>query len=437
MKTLGLDIGTTSISAVVYSTEAKVLCARTVKNDSFLPGEPWERLQDPQIIYDTAMSLVHELLQEHPDVQAIGITGQMHGILYVDLSGNAVSPLYIWQDGRGDLPHPEGGSWAEALSRITGYSLATGYGTVTHAYNLHHGLVPKEAVTFCTIQDYLAMKLSGRTCPVTDLTDAASLGMFDLQNRCFDEAAFQKAGIHPAMVPEVVDHPLLGCGALGIPVYAAIGDNQASFLGATGGRTDVLLVNMGTGGQVSVYSPEYLQTETLETRPFPDSGWLLVGASLCGGRSYALLENFFRQTVKMLTGTEVSAYEAMERELDEARNVTNLPKVSTLFQGTRSDPTQKGSITELTADNFTPLHLMLGLMQGMADELYQMYLGYRNKGGQAPAAMIGSGNGLRRNRHLRRIFEETFSCPLILSENQEEAACGAAIYAANHCNTNS
>jgi sedoheptulokinase len=47
--------------------------------------------------------------------------------------------------------------------------------------------------------------------------------------------------------------------------------------------------------------------------------------------------------------------------------------------------------------------------------------------------MIGSGNGLRKNPHLCRIFEETFDLPLVLSENEEEAACGAAIYAASHC----
>ena len=432
MKTLGLDIGTTSISAVVYSASGGVLATRTVNNDSFLPGASWERLQDPRRIYNTAMSLVKTLLNLYPDVKAIGVTGQMHGILYVDASGNAISPLYIWQDGRGDLPHSQEETWAEYLSRITGYPLATGYGLVTHAYNLHHGLVPPEAAKLCTIQDYLAMKPSGRTVPLTDPTDAASLGMYDLQNRRFDETALKKAGIDAALLPEISSTAILGIGSFGIPVYTAIGDNQASFLGSSQGRTDVLLINMGTGGQVSVFSSDFLETDTLETRPFPDGGWLLVGASLCGGRSYALLESFVQETVKMVTGEEHSAYAAMEQALDSARNIDNLPKVSTLFQGTRIDPSQKAGITELTADNFTPVHLMLGLMQGMAQELYQMYAGYLQKGGTPTTAMIGSGNGLRRNKHLRRIFQETFNCPLILSENQEEAACGAAIYAAKH-----
>ena len=44
-RTIGLDIGTTTISAVVYDDTAGVLTARTVKNDSFVAGNPWERLQ--------------------------------------------------------------------------------------------------------------------------------------------------------------------------------------------------------------------------------------------------------------------------------------------------------------------------------------------------------------------------------------------------------
>lgn len=433
MKTLGLDIGTTSVSAVVHDSGKGVLAAKSIKNDSFLPSESWERLQSPAVIWEKCQMLLSRLLADFPDVAAIGVTGQMHGIVYLDRSGECVSPLMIWQDGRGDLPYDENSTWAEHLSRITGYNLATGYGMVTHYYNLCNGLVPEKTAVFCTIHDYVAMKLAGRTSPVMDCTDAASLGLYDAVGGCFDYAALEKAGISAGLLPRLVTQACLGKGALGIPVYTALGDNQASFLGATGGRTDVLLVNVGTGSQVSVYSPAYLQTDTLETRPFPDGGWLLVGASLCGGRSFAMLENFFRQTLKMVTGEERSVYDAMTRLLNESGPVEDYPEAVTTFQGTRKDPSLRGSITGIGTDNFTPLHFMYGIMNGMAKELYDMYQGYLEKGGAAPKAMIGSGNGLRKNPHLCRSFEEVFECRLILSDNDEEAACGAAIYAQKHC----
>lgn len=433
MKVIGLDIGTTTISAVVYQEELGVLDARTVKNDAFLPGESWEKIQDPQVIYEKAMASLREMLDRHPDVQAIGITGQMHGILYLDGTGNPVSPLYIWQDGRGDLPYDEHTTWAQHLADLTGYEAATGYGMVTHYYNLHHGLVPQNANLFCTIQDFLAMKLAGLSQPRMEATDAASLGLYDAPNRCFDVNALAAADIDPNLIPRMTTTPYLGTGPLGLPVFVAIGDNQASFLGATGGRTDVLLVNIGTGGQISVYAPRYVKAPTLETRPFPNGGWLLVGASLCGGRAYALLENFFRQTVQMVTGSDASLYDAMARMLDTQPEPENPPQILPLFQGTRKNPTLRGSITGLGTENFTPLDFAYGVMQGMAQELYDLFRGYLDLGGNPPAAIIGSGNGLRKNPHLCRIMEKTFGCPLVLSDNPEEAACGAAIYAAKHC----
>ena len=62
-------------------------------------------------------------------------------------------------------------------------------------------------------------------------------------------------------------------------------------------------------------------------------------------------------------------------------------------------------------------------MDGMADELHRMYTAYRQAGG-TPKRLIGSGNGLRQR------FESAFGCPLTLSDGREEAAAGAAQFAA-------
>lgn len=433
MKTLGLDIGTTSISAVVLGPGNQVLATRTVKNTAFLPGESWERIQDPGILRSTAWEVVTQLLESHPDIAALGLTGQMHGIVYLDGAGNCVSPLYTWQDGRGDLPHPQGGTWASHMRVLTGYPMATGYGLTTHYYNTCNGLVPPNAVTFCTIMDYLAMVFAGNTVPVIHPTDAASLGLYQKEPGQFDREALETLGLDGRMLPQIVTQPCLGRGPLGIPVYTAIGDSQAAFLGAGGGRKDMLLINVGTGSQICLYSPTPLETDTLEARPFPDGGWMLTGASLCGGRSFAMLERFFSQTVQMVTGKEESAYPGMMALLAAMPQPEDIPLAQTTFQGTRQNPGLRGSFRQVSQNNFTPLHLMYSVMYGMARELYDMYAGYLEKGGTAPGLLLGSGNGLRRNPQLQAILETTFGAPLALSQSLEEAACGAAIYCARHC----
>ena len=106
MKIIGIDIGTTSISIVLISLpEGTLLQAVTLPNDTFLPtAHPWERLQDPAAILTKVLPALDGLLSAYSDVAAIGLTGQMHGIVYLNNAGSPVSPLFKWQDGRGNLP---------------------------------------------------------------------------------------------------------------------------------------------------------------------------------------------------------------------------------------------------------------------------------------------------------------------------------------------
>lgn len=430
MIVIGLDIGTTSISLVAYEKGRGVLHATTLANQTFRSHLPaWERAQDPAKICVIAESAVRDLLAQFPDAACIGVTGQMHGIVYLDKDGRACSPLYTWQDGRGDLPMPDcSESYAARLRALTGYPMATGFGLTTHFYNVQNGLVPREAVCLCTIHDYVAMRLAGRTSPVMDPSDAASLGLYDLESNTFDAAALEKAGLDAAILPEIGSGLLEGENPLGVPVCVGIGDNQASFLGAADGAIDRALINLGTGGQFSAFTPQLRRVDGLETRPFPGGGYLLVGASLCGGRAYALWEQFVRATAEMVTGqTLPPCYDALTALL-ESPMPDDCPVVSTLFNGTRDNPALRGAFTQLSADNLTPLHLTYGLLRGMLTELCDMYAAYKAACG-APCALVGSGNALRKNPRLQEMAAEMFALPFTLSQNAEEAACGAAIQA--------
>ena len=291
MKTLGIDIGTTTISAAVLE-DGQFLASETRANGAFIPSAlTCAREQDVEKITQIALSVIETLFERYPDIHSIGVTGQMHGILYVDADGNAVSPLYTWQDARSSLPHSKTESWVQYLTRETGCLAAVGFGLATHAYNLAAGLVPPAAVTCCTIGDYLAMRLCGLAAPRMDDSNAASIGFFDAEHCAFDQNALQKAGIDPNFVPQLAAEPVIG-HFRNAAVCAAIGDNQASFLRSVRDKTAEMLVNVGTGSQFSVFTPHYLQADGLETRPMPGGGYLLAGASLCGGRAYALLEQF-------------------------------------------------------------------------------------------------------------------------------------------------
>ena len=179
MDHLGLDLGTTTISAAVLDADGRLLCTRTVPGGAAVAGQPWERKQDARGIEHAALSLLDGLLQEFPDIGCVGLTGQMHGIVYVDAAGQLLSPLYTWQDETGAQPGPDGKSTAARLTERTGYPLASGYGLVTLACHQAAGCIPDGAAAVCTIADYLAMRLSGRSAPCLTPSMAASLGLFD------------------------------------------------------------------------------------------------------------------------------------------------------------------------------------------------------------------------------------------------------------------
>lgn len=121
-KLVGLDIGTTTISALLLDVATgEVIDVVTVRNDASLPGvADWEALQNPTIILDLSREILGALLARHGDIAGIGITGQMHGILYVDRHGQPISPLMTWQDRRGDLVDDDGLTSTARLAAVTG-----------------------------------------------------------------------------------------------------------------------------------------------------------------------------------------------------------------------------------------------------------------------------------------------------------------------------
>ena len=431
MKSIGIDIGTTTISFVITDNDTlTVLQKYTIAGNSFIQtGNSWERIQDTDVILSRIRPVLYEILDTYSDISAIGITSQMHGIVYTDSGGHAVSPLYTWQDGRGALPEFNGRSICRSLSEDTGIKVAPGYGLVTHLYNVKKGIVPADASSFCTIGDYLGMVLTGRRTPRIHISQAAGMGLFDLKKLEFRYEKIADAGADPAFLPEATKNFSVSGTFKGIPVCVSIGDNQASFLGSVTDGTDTVLVNVGTGSQVSVMSRQYIEIPGIETRPLTDSTYLLVGAAVCGGAAFASLEKFFRTYAVAAGAPDISQYDIMKKLLELQAEKDDAWQIRTTFSGTRSNPEDSGIITGIRTDNFHPAAMIRGVLNGMAEELYELYELIETGTGRHMAKLTASGNAVRQNRAFQQILEERFHMPLTIVQNEEEAAYGASLCA--------
>lgn len=432
MLSIGLDIGTTSICGILHdATTGEVYKTCTLSNDTFLEtANDWEKTQDTKRILDILTSVLDELLEETTSVVSIGITGQMHGIVYLNADGEPVSPLVTWQDGRGNLIYENGMTYAEYMTQKTGYPLATGYGSVTFCYDMVNRIVPKNAVTFCTIHDLAAMKLAGNKTPLIHSSDAASMGLFDIEKNCFDKKAVEKLGLRYSMFPNICnDFIVLGIYR-DIPVSVAIGDNQASFLGSVSDMEESMLVNVGTGSQISCLTHSLPTNRHLDCRPLLKGNYIVAGSSLCGGRAYAMLEKFFREIAKLVSGIPIeSAYPVMNKLMENYSASTEPVLVDTTFSGTRVNPQKRGSIHNIGINNLDMASFCDGFMCGIVKELQDMFCEIESYLTEEKLFMIGSGNGIRNNVALRAKFEKSFGLKMKIPLHKEEAAFGASLYA--------
>lgn len=436
MNILGIDIGTTTITALLLNEDnGKLINKATLKNDSFVESNyDFARLQDPDIIIDTVIKAIKEIT-DGSNISCIGVTGQMHGILYLNEHNEPVSPLFTWQDLRGNEIYEGKVTYCDFLNQTTKYKSATGYGLTTHFYNHRNKLIPKTAKKISTIHDYLVSLLTN-SAPVTHSSDAASLGFYDLRQHQFDNVSLLETGIDPEILPKVIKNTKLvgvtNCDFLpdGIPVAVAIGDNQASFIGSMINPDKSILVNVGTGSQISFITNSLKATESGEARPLTDDEYIFVCSSLCGGRSYQILKNFFKSCQEFLGGTEDDIYKKMDELSEEISNIKDPLHINCEFAGTRAHPEKRGSIENISTDNLTPTHLICGILVGVADELRILYEESISHIVFKPRVLIGSGNGLRKSKVWRDIFAKEFDLDLILPKHSEEAAVGACIFAA-------
>lgn len=449
---IGLDIGTSKLAAVALEAAGGSLLAveQAPNRTALTAAEPDAAEQDAEALAGAAAGLIKALVRR-PEVAAarpaaLGVTGQMHGVLLADRRGDPLSPLITWQDGRGNRVGPASErTWVAEFVHRAGRSAleaggcvpAGGYGGVTLLRMAGEGALPKDAMAL-TIQALMVRRLCGRS--VLDPTEAASWGMFDVRHGArWLPGLARDLGLPEALLPEVAPTGSLAGTLLpelaaatglpaGLPVAVALGDNQASFVGGVSRLADTLLMNLGTGGQMSVPVDRFVRVEGLETRPLVQGLRLLVGASLCGGRAYEILKNFFEQAGRDLfsarPGPEL--YEAMNRLAVGAAEDCGGIDACTLFAGSRRDPAARASLAGLTADNFTPANLIGAVIQGMVGELAEFYDLARSAGVTAKL-LVGGGNAVRHNPAARRELERRLGLALRLPPRLEEAAAGAAL----------
>jgi sedoheptulokinase len=315
----------------------------------------------------------------------------------------------------------------------------------------------------CTIAAWLASELTSQP-PVTDPTFAASWGIYSLAEAAWNAPFLERLGIDARLLPPILPSGK-ALGGLqsgiarqvglpaGVPIHNAVGDTQASFLGAcmppeifrsdngglsdgtVGGLARVIFLNIGTGGQICWTVPRFQPpAEAVETRPLLPGCYLRVGASLCGGAAYAWLNRTVRAWLSEF-GHELeedAVYERLNTLAAESTPGHGL-RVRPTFLGVRGDPAiEAGAIEGIVLDNMQLGALARATLAGMVEELHALYDEHAG-----PLAhyreVVAAGGAVQRNPLLPGLIEERFGLPVRIPAHQETAAIGAVMARGQTC----
>ena len=439
---LGLDIGTSGAKAVLVDEGGSLLAWAGQEYPIDTPRPDWAE-QDPSAWLQAALATIRQVLltsQMDPvQVEAIGLTGQMHSLVCLDAHGSPLRPAILWADRRSraqalELTQRIG---RERLAAWTGNPLATGFMLASWAWlcqqepetfkATRHLLLPKDEVRF---------RLTGEMG--TEPSDASSTLLFDPHSRQWSQPLLNLIGLSPRYLPVVSESAAIAgkllpemasaCGLLaGTPLVFGCSDQTAQALSQGLVHPGRASVTIGTGGQL--FAPLALPVHDPELRlhlfchALPEV-WHLEAAILSAGLSLRWLRdqlwpgNDYAQLADAAAGVEAAA-----------NGLFFLPHLA----GERTpymDSKVRAAFFGMSLNN-SQAHLVRAVMEGVVFALRQG-LDLMQSLGVPLERLIASGGATRHPLWLQ-LQADIFGQPIYVSQQQEATGRGAALLAGIGC----
>jgi xylulokinase len=416
---VGLDVGTTGVKALSLSAEGDVLARAEESYDLSTPRPGWAE-QDPEDWWRAAERALTRLGGEPT---AIGLSGQMHGLVVLDDRDRVLRPAILWNDQRteAECAEIEDRVGSTRLIELTGNRALTGFTAPKLLWLRHH-----EPATYARIahvllpKDYVRLRLTGEHA--IDVADASGTLLFDVARRRWSEEMLQALELDPAWLPRTLESPeISGTTAAGIPVAAGAGDQAAAALGVGVDRPGPVSVVLGTSGVVFAALPAFAADPQARVHAFchavPGS-WHAMGVMLSAGGSLRWL----RDTLGAGRGYgELIA--AAEEWPPGTEGLTFLPYL-TGERTPHADPHARAAFAGLTLrhDFGAFVRAVLeGVAYGLRDSLELL-----RELGVDPRAGHASGGGARSEQWLR-ILASVLALPIRRTATDEGSAFGAAL----------
>jgi xylulokinase len=436
---LGIDIGTGGSRALLVDREGRVKAGFTAPHEDMRMHKPLWAEQRPENWWDAAQLAINGVLAaanvSGDQVRAIGLSGQMHGLVILDASGNVIRPSLIWCDQRSqqqvDAINRSAGR--DKVLEFTANPVLTGFtlpkllwvrDNEPHLYErVRKVLLPK---------DYVRYKLTGEYA--SEVSDASGTSLFDVVNRRWSEGMCAAAGVPVEWLPKVYESPEVtgvltaqaaqACGLkAGTPVVGGGGDQAASAVGNGIVEAGVVSCTLGTSGVVFAHQeqPAYDAAGRVHTFCHAVPGkWHVMGVTQGAGLSLQWFRN------QLAAGAD---YDALTAEAAQAPAGSHGLYWLPYLMGERTphlDATARAAWVGLTAKH-SRADLIRSVLEGVCYSQNDCLEIIEQMGVTVTNVRLSGGGA--KSAFWRQMFADVFGKRVVTLETQEGSAYGAALLA--------
>ncbi|HZN64089.1 MAG TPA: xylulokinase [Tepidisphaeraceae bacterium] len=446
---LGIDIGTSGTKTLVCDEDGKVLATAMAEHPISSPRPGWSE-QDPQDWWDATGKATKAVLKKARikagDVGGIGLSGQMHGSVFLGDGPKPLRPALLWNDQRtaeqcAEIESKAGGR--EALIELVANPALTGFTAPKILWvRRHEPKVYAKTKHVLLPKDYVRYRMTGEYA--TEVSDASGMLLLDVANRTWSDKLLGLLDIDAALLAKLHESPDVtgtlnaeGARSLGlnegIPVVGGAGDQAAGAVGNGIVSPGIVSATLGTSGVVFAHSdaPTRDPGGRVHTMCHAVPGkWCVFGCMLSAGGSFQWLRNQLGQAeVAAAKKKRVDPYELLIAEAKTAppgcEGLFFLPYL-TGERCPHPDPNARGGWVGLTARTTRAMlirSLVEGVTFGMRDALEIM-----KQMGITTREVRASGGGAR-SAFWRHLQADVYNTPIVLTNATEGPAYGVALLA--------
>lgn len=267
---IGIDLGTSAVKTLLMDAAGTVIASHSAALDIARPATGWSE-QNPSDWWDAVDATMLALAAAEPDkmaaVQAIGLAGQMHGLVALGTEDDILRPAILWNDTRCAAEAAEMDRDQPAFRRIGGNAVMPGFTAPKAVWMARHEPeVFAQIETILLPKDYLRFRLTG--AKYADMSDAAGTLWLDVAARQWSPELVAACGLTMAQMPKLVEgsaataplHPDLSrrWGIDHAPIVAGgAGDNAAAAIGLGVIAPGDGFLSLGTSGVVFMVTDQF------------------------------------------------------------------------------------------------------------------------------------------------------------------------------------